>query len=246
MTLNIAPRTVIVRGKETDDPDNRVISGTVEYNKVTLDVPAIIVPATFAAATQYMLNYGFAQSLQDSVSGMSKELGDAAFAAAKGDDEGIDSDLWPEGFEFGEPDDYRPNAKGDRTVLPANVKAQIDEIVANTMRERAAAILAGNVTARGPRLPTVDRLVRTMALDYLKAFAKKKGTKLPKKPKDAKKGSPNVALNAMIDAAIASPLGAKWRAEAQKQIDALAALDTEAGGFDPFAPPVPAQEQPAA
>ena len=113
----------------------------LEYNGIGVNV-ANITPAGIA----YLLQYGWAKSLQDSVAGRKKAL-------MAGDDE-------------------TPPMSEDEA------EAKLVEI----MTKRADAIVAGEVGQRagGPRVTKLERVMRNVAAEIIKAAAAKAGKKLPK------------------------------------------------------------------
>lgn len=110
-----------------------------------------------ATAIAYLLQYGFAQSLQDSIAGRAKAV----------ETELRNPDPKPQGWVL-LPDDQIANA----------VASDID----GTLMKRLDAIIAGSVATRGPgvaRDPAAG-IVR----ELLVAWAKEKGKKLPKADSD--------------------------------------------------------------
>lgn len=113
----------------------------LEYNGIGVNVSAIS-----EAGIAYLLQYGWAKSLQDSVAGRKKAL-------LAGDDE-----------------------------TPALTEDEAEAKLVEIMTKRAEAIVAGEVGQRagGPRLTKIDRVMRNVAAEIVKAAAAKKGRKLPK------------------------------------------------------------------
>mgnify|MGYP003408133430 CR=1 FL=1 len=108
---------------------------------VTYKGHAIAAAAMNDKAMAYLLQYGFAQSLQDCVAGLAKEM----------------------------------REKGD---LPETSEKAIE----SAMAERSAAILAGTVGHRvgGPRLSGLDKTVRDIAVEHIRAALATKKLSAPK------------------------------------------------------------------
>lgn len=125
---------------------------------------ADIAPAGIA----YLLQYGFAQSLQDAVAGTAKAVRDVAAACRAGGD-GFDKthkkwialceNAGLEGADF---------AADEQVTLVATAT------VASDMASRFNAILAGEVGTRagGPRLDPVDRTMRDIAERELREYCR--------------------------------------------------------------------------
>lgn len=113
----------------------------LDYNGIKVDTDKIT-PAGIA----YLLQYGWAKSLQDSVAGRKK-------AMLAGDDE-----------------------------TPPMTEDEAEAKLIEIMTKRAEAIVAGEVGQRsgGPRISKLERVMRNVAAEIVKAAAAKKGRKLPK------------------------------------------------------------------
>lgn len=200
----------------TGNGKTRTITGIVEHNKIEMTLPNLVIHSDddgLAKGIAYILQYGFAKTLQDSVSGEAKRLKDRAKQITDAIAAGTEDDLDPE-REDGEP----------LTDAEITAKLQAD------MVERRDNILDGTVSARGPRLPTIERVMKEIAIANLKAIAKEKGKKMPAKVK----GKPNTALDAMVKAYTAAN-EAKVRAEAERRIEALKNVEVSGDEPDYFA-----------
>jgi hypothetical protein len=134
----------------------------------------------------YLVQYGFKQSMQDSIAGYAKKLA-----------------------EEGKPDDAGPYTE-----------AEIAELVAERQADRFDDIVSGEVGTRaggGPRLSGIEKIMRDMAKDAIKAAVVAKGVKMPTGDTLAK----------FIDQYIAKH-DATLRPEAQRRLDLTkAGADTD-------------------
>lgn len=148
----------------------------LEYNGFKAKVSEID-----AKGIAYLLQYGLAQSLQDSVAGYAKKLRDEV------------------------------TDKGERVYTDEQVA---DEVTLR-MTERFDDILAGEVGARiggGPRLSGIDKIMRDVAREEIKAAVVKAGMKNPDTKKMAELIESHIAKN-----------GDRLRVEAQARLDKAAA-----------------------
>ena len=115
----------------------------LEYNGISANTSEIS-----EAGLAYLLAYGWAKSLQDSVAGRKKALmaGDA-----------------------------------EKEIAPLD-EDEADAKLVEMMTKRAQAICDGEVGHRagGPRISKLDRVMRTVAAEIIRAAAAAKGKKLPK------------------------------------------------------------------
>lgn len=111
------------------------------------------------ANLDYLLQYGFSQSLQDSIAGRAKAVRD----------------------ELTQDKDGKPLAEANMPS-EADIMAAIDADLDGTLQKRMAAILAGTVAVRtgGEARDPAAGIVR----ELLVAYAKGKGMKLPKADSD--------------------------------------------------------------
>lgn len=133
---------------------------SVEYGGFSVDISSIS-PKGIA----YLLQYGFAKSIQDSVAGRKKELTE-------------------EKVKTGEDADGNPIYGTER----AHTDEQVTEILRAEMAERVEAIKSGTVGTRGPSGPRAtkeDSVRRKVTLEMFGNFLSKKGVAAPK-DKDAK------------------------------------------------------------
>lgn len=105
------------------------------------------------ASLAYLAQYGFAKSLQDSVAGLAK--------AVKAD-----------------PEDYRKDVEDGTAMDDEELAKAVTEA---KMLERFQAIIAGTVGTRSgtPRLSGIDKIMRDVAREAIKARAVAKGVKMP-------------------------------------------------------------------
>jgi hypothetical protein len=166
-------------------------------------------------ALQYLLNYGFGKSLQDSVAGVKAKF-DAVAAGTAGDD--------VRDYVLGLQQEYGTESR--------------DEVIAAIMSERAEAIFAGTIGLRGPRATGPDAVRRNIVDEWFKDWAKSmsdKGKALPslksrfpelKKASDATKEQKAEVAKA-IDA-----IRAKWATANAARIDAEVARRLETKNED--------------
>ena len=161
---------------------------------LAFDVPAEIVTAAEAAGftkqLEYLLSYGWSQSLQDSVA--------AAKAKAKKD------------------------GKSDE---------EVESLVASTMSTRAEAILAATIGIRGPgapRLSELDREIRKIGEEAMRAMAKASNVKLPDRKTDEGKATYDALFAKFLEV-----YSSEWTAEAERRIEARkAAVGNASGGLE--------------
>lgn len=125
-----------------------------ERNGKVYETESSTLPET---AIAYLLQYGFSQSLQDSIAGRAKAV----------EQELLNPDPKPEGW-----------TAPDKATIDTAVQQDLD----GTLSKRLDAIIAGSVATRGPgvaRDPSAG-IVR----ELLVAWAKAKGGKLPKADSD--------------------------------------------------------------
>lgn len=130
---------------------------SLEYNGVRVAIGAESADRQ-QNAVSYLMAYGFAKSLQDSVAGVKKLLSTEAHKLSDKDVSLAES--------------YRADYPG----------ASVDEIIRAEMAARAEAILAGTVGTRAARLSGPDAIRRVVIDEYFKAWAKSmadKGRALP-------------------------------------------------------------------
>ena len=103
------------------------------------------------AGLNYLLQYGYTQSMQDAVAGLAK--------AVKGN-----------------PAKYR---KPSETSL--SIEALVERVLTDKLNERENAIVSGTIGTRktGPKLSSLERMVQTVGKERLAAAASAKGRKLP-------------------------------------------------------------------
>lgn len=144
------------------------------YGDFTYDLPG-----DHDAREAYLLQYGFAQSMQDSIAGKAK--------------------AWREAT----------NEEGNR--LHSDVEVQV--MLHDAQQARFDAIVEGTVShgARGPRLATIDRIMRDVATERLKANAAKTKQSMPK----------GKELSALVDKYLAKYADSA-KEEAQRRMDATA------------------------
>lgn len=143
---------------------------TVSYNGHALPV------ADMSAKTvAYLLQYGFAQSLQDAVAGSAKAIKDLAAECRKGGD-GFDKAFakWEKAY------DYAELLTAD-FMSDADVDLVAKRTVSRDQAERFDAILAGTVGTRstGPRGDVVSRVMAEIAEKVIRQVHATKGMKLP-------------------------------------------------------------------
>lgn len=117
----------------------------LEYNGIGVNTSMLS-----DAGMKYLLAYGWAKSLQDSVAGRKKALmaGDAVA----------------------------------HPPVPPMTEDEAEAKLVEIMTKRADAIVAGEVGSRsgGPRITKLERVMRNVAAEIIKAAAAKAGKKLPK------------------------------------------------------------------
>lgn len=108
------------------------------------------------AAITYLLQYGFAQSLQDSIAGRAKAVRDEMVAEGK--------------------------KEGNEAPTEAEIAEAIKQDLLGTLEKRMNAIMAGTVATRSPGAPKDE--AAGIVREILLAHAKSKGLKLPKADSD--------------------------------------------------------------
>lgn len=173
------------------------ITATTDAANLAYGDHKVAVADVSPAGITYLLDYGLGKSLQDSVSGVRKEIAEST------------SDDWS-AFAV-EAGFLADTAKDDGAI-----KTVTDAVVQARMAKRLAAIIAGTVghTNRGPQVRGIEKYYRDQAEKTIRASAAKK--KLP-----VAKGED---LRAQIDALLAGKHGDSIRAAAQAAFDADAAL----------------------
>lgn len=175
---------------------------------LAFDVPTEVVAAAetagFLVQLQYLLSYGWSQSLQDSVAAVKSKA--------------------------------KKDGKSDE---------EIDTLVASTMSDRANAILTGTIGVRGPgapRLSEIDREIRKIGEEAMRAMAKGSNVKLPDRKTEKGKADYDALFGMFL-----STYSAEWTAEAERRIEARKASVANAGnGLDAmFAALKAAQPAPA-
>lgn len=133
------------------------IATTVTYGGFTHDVAAFSVRSAV-----YLMQYGWAKSLQDSVAGRKKELSEEVKLAEDG---------------------KTPLLGEDGKPILAHTPDEVAAILKTEMGERAAAIIAGTVGTHGPGKPKAtsrEGMILKVTREWLSAAASKAGKKLPK------------------------------------------------------------------
>lgn len=120
---------------------------------------AAVIADLSPTSTAYLLQYGFAKSLQDSVAGVKGAVAKASIEEFAAFCKEVDL-----------PDD-------------SEAEAVADAVVARRMGKRFDNILAGTVGTRGPAGPKaspIEKVMHAVALERIRAKAKAKSIKLPK------------------------------------------------------------------
>ncbi len=120
-------------------------------------------------AAVYLMQYGFAKSLQDSVAGRKKELEAETISV-------------PVVGEDGQPVLDAAGVATTSTVPKHNADG-VTAILKSEMADRVESILDGTIGSRGPGVPRLtprESMIQKVVRDFLTAQAAKKNAKLPK------------------------------------------------------------------
>jgi hypothetical protein len=146
---------------------------TVSYTKLATEF-SLVVEELPPLAVQYLLQYGFAQSLQDSVAGRAKAVREELFQAESAKFQEANPKATEEEIE------EHLDAWGEANA--ETIADQVDLAVLAAMGKRMDAIKAGTVATRGAA--EAKDPYAAIIREALVAAAKAKGKKLPKADSD--------------------------------------------------------------
>lgn len=178
-------------------------------NTLTFGEFSVSIDSLSEEAAKYLLQYGFAQSLQDAVAGKAKAFRELVIMATTGNDpvakKDAENKVQALAKALGITDDLELYIQAETTVdelteayLAVVQKARLDAILAGTIGHRAG----------GTKLRGIDAVMRDIAVEKIRMAAAKKKVTLPKGDE----------LKALVKGTLEKH-GATIRAEAERRMN---------------------------